>query len=193
MGKKRYDDGGLSQEEKDAGLTQESKNAGLRIGKASGISDAERQAAIDRANAMQGDNSYKMSDEDAINAGLKPAPRATRRAAPTPKASPAPVARAVPGQTSDFTPKTKAYKSPFTPDTSYGEDAASEFLNRRMAATPREEQLPPEPQKPFQKEFIAAKKGGRIKAMASGGMAKSSASKRADGIAQRGHTKGKYC
>ncbi len=37
------------------------------------------------------------------------------------------------------------------------------------------------------------KKGGSIKKMASGGMTSSSASKRADGIAQRGKTRGKMC
>ncbi len=37
------------------------------------------------------------------------------------------------------------------------------------------------------------KKGGAVKKMASGGMTSSSASKRADGIAQRGKTKGKMC
>jgi hypothetical protein len=37
------------------------------------------------------------------------------------------------------------------------------------------------------------KKGGAVKKMASGGMTRSSASKRADGIAQRGKTRGKVC
>lgn len=37
------------------------------------------------------------------------------------------------------------------------------------------------------------RKGGETKKMASGGMTSSSASKRADGIAQRGKTRGKMC
>lgn len=37
------------------------------------------------------------------------------------------------------------------------------------------------------------KRGGKVKKMASGGMARSSASKRADGIASRGKTRGKVC
>jgi len=37
------------------------------------------------------------------------------------------------------------------------------------------------------------KKGGKVKKMASGGMARSSASSRADGIASRGKTRGKMC
>ena len=36
------------------------------------------------------------------------------------------------------------------------------------------------------------KKGGKVKKMAKGGAVKSSASKRADGCAQRGKTKGKF-
>jgi hypothetical protein len=42
-------------------------------------------------------------------------------------------------------------------------------------------------------EQYGMKKGGAVKKMASGGMARSSASKRADGIAQRGKTRGKVC
>jgi hypothetical protein len=42
------------------------------------------------------------------------------------------------------------------------------------------------------KEALGMKKGGAVKKMASGG-AVSSASKRADGIAQRGKTKGRMC
>jgi hypothetical protein len=37
------------------------------------------------------------------------------------------------------------------------------------------------------------KRGGKVKKMASGGMARSSASSRADGIASRGKTRGKVC
>jgi hypothetical protein len=37
------------------------------------------------------------------------------------------------------------------------------------------------------------KKGGSVKKMASGGSVKSSASKRADGIAVKGKTRGKIC
>lgn len=46
--------------------------------------------------------------------------------------------------------------------------------------------IPPRTQEP-----IGAKKGGHIKKMKKGGAVKSSASKRGDGIAQRGKTKGK--
>ena len=145
-----------------------------------------------------GDTSGWTKDElEALKANEAAERKPVRKAAPVAKKAPDSEIKdyaraktpAVPSQTSDFTPQTKAYKSPFTADTSYGEDAASDFLNRRQAATPREEQLPSEPQK----EFIAAKKGGRVKAMASGGSVKSTASNRADGIAQRGKTRGKYC
>ena len=42
------------------------------------------------------------------------------------------------------------------------------------------------------KEALGMKKGGSVKKMASGGSV-SSASRRADGIAQRGKTKGRMC
>jgi hypothetical protein len=40
---------------------------------------------------------------------------------------------------------------------------------------------------------MSKKKGGAVKKMAKGGMVKSSASKRADGIAVKGKTRGKIC
>jgi hypothetical protein len=41
--------------------------------------------------------------------------------------------------------------------------------------------------------YLLKKKGGTVKKMASGGMTVSKASSRADGIAQRGKTRGKIC
>ena len=45
----------------------------------------------------------------------------------------------------------------------------------------------------FAGRYTPKKKGGTVKKMAKGGNVASSASKRADGIAQRGKTKGRFC
>jgi hypothetical protein len=72
---------------------------------------------------------------------------------------------------------------------------AAQTMGRRMEKdiTPRPPQLTNEPLKIGRESLkLGMKKGGAVKKMASGGSV-SSASKRADGIAQRGKTKGRIC
>lgn len=72
---------------------------------------------------------------------------------------------------------------------------ASKMMGKRMERdiTPRPPQLTNEPLKIGREPLkLGMKKGGVVKKMASGGKV-SSASKRADGIAQRGKTRGKIC
>jgi hypothetical protein len=72
---------------------------------------------------------------------------------------------------------------------------AAKTMGRRMEKdiTPRPPQLTNEPLKIGRESLkLGMKKGGAVKKMASGGSV-SSASKRADGIAQRGKTKGRIC
>ena len=72
---------------------------------------------------------------------------------------------------------------------------AAQTMGRRMEKdiTPRAPQLTNEPLKIGREPLkLGMKKGGAVKKMASGGSV-SSASKRADGIAQRGKTKGRIC
>lgn len=72
---------------------------------------------------------------------------------------------------------------------------AAKTMGRRMEKdiTPRPLQLTNEPLKIGREPLkLGMKKGGAVKKMASGGKV-SSASKRADGIAQRGKTRGKIC
>jgi len=59
-------------------------------------------------------------------------------------------------------------------------EAAQKEAERQAAPKPEDETIPSN-----------MKKGGKVKKMAKGGSVKSSASKRADGCAQRGHTKGR--
>jgi len=72
---------------------------------------------------------------------------------------------------------------------------AAKTMGRRMEKdiTPRPPQLTNEPLKIGRESLkLGMKKGGAVKKMASGGSV-SSASKRADGIAQRGKTRGRIC
>lgn len=72
---------------------------------------------------------------------------------------------------------------------------AAKAMGKRMERdiTPRPPQLTSEPLKIGREPLkLGMKKGGAVKKMASGGSV-SSASKRADGIAQRGKTKGRIC
>jgi hypothetical protein len=72
---------------------------------------------------------------------------------------------------------------------------AAQTMGRRMEKdiTPRPPQLTNEPLKIGREPLkLGMKKGGAVKKMASGGSV-SSASKRADGIAQRGKTRGRIC
>lgn len=72
---------------------------------------------------------------------------------------------------------------------------ASKAMGKRMEKdiTPRAPQLTNEPLKIGREPLkLGMKKGGAVKKMASGGSV-SSASKRADGIAQRGKTRGRIC
>lgn len=72
---------------------------------------------------------------------------------------------------------------------------ASKAMGKRMEKdiTPRPPQLTSEPLKIGREPLkLGMKKGGAVKKMASGGKV-SSASKRADGIAQRGKTRGRIC
>ena len=72
---------------------------------------------------------------------------------------------------------------------------AAKTMGRRMEKdiTPRAPQLTNEPLKIGREPLkLGMKKGGAVKKMASGGSV-SSASKRADGIAQRGKTRGRIC
>jgi hypothetical protein len=72
---------------------------------------------------------------------------------------------------------------------------AAKTMGRRMEKdiTPRPPQLTNEPLKIGREPLkLGMKKGGAVKKMASGGSV-SSASKRADGIAQRGKTRGRIC
>lgn len=83
-------------------------------------------------------------------------------------------------------------------ETLAGRQAAKEAgkaIGRRMEKdiTPRPAQLTNEPLKIGREALkLGMKKGGAVKKMASGGSV-SSASKRADGIAQRGKTRGRIC
>lgn len=83
-------------------------------------------------------------------------------------------------------------------ETLAGRQAAKEAgkaIGKRMEKdiTPRPAQLTNEPLKIGREPLkLGMKKGGAVKKMASGGKV-SSASKRADGIAQRGKTRGKIC
>lgn len=76
-----------------------------------------------------------------------------------------------------------------------GAKEAAKAMGRRMERdiTPRPLQLTNEPLKIGRESLkLGMKKGGAVKKMASGGSV-SSASKRADGIAQRGKTRGRIC
>ena len=202
---KRYAAGGMTQADIDAGLTQEMFDAGMRGGRNERISDEDRSRALASAGK---DNSESIVDKyrdmkknpDAqafpVDMGTRSAPRPAPR--PAPRAAPRPAPMEMPEESASPTPglNRSSNEVPSVPAPierkkppsrgSYdkpgpfgdlmkllrgGSGPGSARIKRGLADAETE---------PY-------KKGGAVKGKSS------SASKRGDGIASRGKTKGRMC
>ena len=179
MKKKRYAGGGLTQADIDAGLTQADIDAGLRAGRNERISDEDRAAALRSAGTLSDKQAADLMGREVRMPEAVPVPVAPRRAIPArPIAgvSRETVDRALSGAAeateADYAPRSRP-AAPYVnqPLSTEIRDLARRGANRRAAKR-------------------AADKLGDS-AFKKGGSVKSGASKRADGCAVRGKTKGR--
>jgi hypothetical protein len=201
--KKRYANGGLTQADRDAGLTEADVAAGLRAGRQSSITDAERESAIARANRLDAESivdkyrDYNKNPE----AQAIPVDMGGRR---TPRAAPRPAPRSEPIQEPEMMEPVRGrasmpneVPSGYTPAAprrappsrgSYDRpgpvgDLMDIIRNRVNRPSPYRRGVRTEAD-----EMIGAKRGGSVNKMVKKA---SSASKRGDGIATKGKTKGR--
>lgn len=181
MKKKRYAGGGLTQADIDAGLTQADIDAGLRAGRNERISDEDRAEALRMAGTLSDKQAADLMGREVRMPEAVPVPVAPRRAIPArpiaavgrPEVDRA-LAEAAAETDRDYAPARRP-----TPPYVYGgpspisdiRDLAYRGANRRAAKRAADAV-----------SNSAFKKGGSVK---------STASKRADGCAQRGKTKGR--
>ncbi len=201
MKKKRFQSGGLTQADIDAGLTQADIDVGMRAGKQSSISDAERESAIARANRLDAESivdKYRdygknpeaqsipvdMGNRAAPRAAPRPAPRAEPRQAATPL-SREPMPNEIP---SGYTPAEPRRAPPSRGR--YDQNGPIGDLIDLIRGSARRGRGNPNPSiyRGTQAEAPGAKRGGAVSKMVK---KTSSASKRADGIATKGKTKGR--
>ena len=183
MKKKRYAGGGLTQADIDAGLTQADIDAGLRAGRNERISDEDRAEALRMAGTLSDKEAADLMGREVNMPPARPVPVAPRRAIPARPIASAPVSRqevadavaqAVEGR--EPQPPEPRRRGPYT----YGGPSPLDPLMRMTGTSRRNRE--------------AATRAGRAmegSPFKKGGSVKSSASKRADGCAQRGKTKGR--
>jgi hypothetical protein len=185
----------MTQADRDAGLTQADVDAGLRAGKQSSITDAERESAIARANRLDAEsivdkyrdyNKNPAAQAMPVDMGSRATPRAAPRVRPSAMAEEGP--SPVPGtQMAETEPGATMPRSASRPRVR--EDGQTLFdmirgnMNRpspyRRGTRTEADDIP------------GAKRGGSVNKMAKKKSSVSSASKRGDGIASRGKTKGR--
>lgn len=197
MKKRKFQSGGLTQADRDAGLTEADIALGLRAGKQSSITDDERESAIARANRLDAESivdKYRDFDKNPA-AQAMPVDMSERR---TPRAAPRPARgrssamaeegpSPVPGtQIAETEPG--ALRPPTPPRARRAFDDLMRFFQNKTpffnyAPSPSRRGARTEAQ-----DAPGAKRGGAVKKMVAKA---SSASKRADGIATKGKTKGR--
>ena len=183
MKKKRYAGGGLTQADIDAGLTQADIDAGLRAGRNERISDEDRAEALRMAGTLSDKEAADLMGREVNMPPARPVPVAPRRAIPARPIAAAPtsrqdvadaVAQAVEGR--EPQPPEPRARGPYV----YGGPSPLDLITQSTRRAIRNREV--------------AKRAGRAvegSPFKKGGSVKSSASKRADGCAQRGKTKGR--
>jgi len=200
--KKRYASGGLTQADRDAGLTEADIAVGLRGGRNERISDEDRARAMMNA-SRDGESIVDKYRDYSKNPEAQAIPvdmssRATPRAVPRPRpAAPAAPSRAVarepmPNEIPSVPEPTPRRAAPSRGR--YDQNGPIGDLMDLIRGSARRGRGNPNPSvyrnSQADQEPVGNKKGGHIKKMAKGGSV-SSASKRGDGIASRGKTKGR--
>jgi hypothetical protein len=182
MKKKRYAGGGLTQADIDAGLTQADVDAGLRAGRNERISDEDRAAALRSAGTLSDKQAADLMGREVRMPEARPVPVAPRRVIP---ARPLPAAPAefveMPEEGPSATPGANRRPSPsrgsFDRPGPVGDLIDMIMRNTGNARRSRAE---------------AVRAGRAVEgSFKKGGSVKSSASKRGDGCAVRGKTKGR--
>ena len=195
MKKRKFQSGGLTQADRDAGLTEADIAVGLRAGKVKGITDAERESAIARANRLDAESivdKYRDFDKNPA-AQAMPVDMSERRA---PRAAP----RAMPRRSS------MAEEGPSSvPGTQMAKTEPGATMSPRSGSRPRVREdgqtlfdlIRGNMNRPSSyrrgtrtEDEPGAKRGGAVNKMVKKKSSVSSASKRADGIATKGKTKG---
>jgi len=183
MKKKRYASGGLTQADIDAGLTQADVDAGLRGGRNERISDEDRAEALRSAGTLSDKQAADLMGREVRMPEAVPVPVAPRRSIPArPIASVASrqeVADIVDRAVSGREPQAPAPRRGAAPYTYGGPSPLDPLLNLTGSARRRRAEA---------SRAGRALEGSPFK---KGGSVKSGASKRGDGIAQRGKTKGR--
>jgi hypothetical protein len=184
MKKKRYASGGMTQADIDAGLTQADVDAGLRAGRNERISSEDRAEALRMAGTLSDRQAADLMEREVNMPPARPVPVAPRRAiTPRPLSAPSAsrqdvadaVAQAVAGREPQA-PEPRRGASPYI----YGGPSPLDPILRNTAGARRSRQESERAGRAM--EGSPFKKGGSVK---------SSASKRGDGCAVRGKTKGR--
>jgi hypothetical protein len=191
----------MTQADIDAGLTQADVDAGLRGGRNERITEEDRARALMNA-GREGESivdkyrDYKKNPEAEaipVDMGSRPTPRAAPRAAPraTPRQEATPLAREpMPNEIPSVPPPAAPRRAPPSRG-SYDRPgpvgSLMELIRGRMGT--------PSPYRRGTRteadDIPGAKRGGSVNKMAKKKSSVSSASKRGDGIASRGKTKGR--
>ena len=185
MKKKRYAGGGLTQADIDAGLTQADIDAGLRAGRNERISDEDRAAALRSAGTLSDKQAADLMGREVRMPEARPVPVAPRRAI-TPR--PLPAARAevaMPDEMPEEGPSASPganRRPPPSPGSFDRNGPVGDLIDMVMRNTGNARRSRAEAVRAGRAVEGSFKKGGSVK---------SGASKRADGCAVRGKTKGR--
>ena len=198
--KKRYASGGLTQADRDAGLTEADVAAGLRGGRNERISDEDRARAMmnsarDGESIVDKYRDYKKNPEAEaipVDMGTRSAPRAAPRAAPRPApAASAPLAREpMPNEIPSGYQPAEPRRAPPSRGR-YDQNGPIGDLMDLIRGSARRGRGNPNPSiyRGEPESVPGAKRGGSVNKMVKKA---SSASKRGDGIATKGKTKGRF-
>lgn len=203
--KKRYASGGMTQADRDAGLTQADVDAGLRGGRNERITEEDRARALMNA-GREGESivdkyrDYNKNPEAQaipVDMGQRSTPRAAPRAAPrpAPRQEATPLAREpMPNEIPNVPPPAAPRRAPPSRGSYDRPGPVGDLIdmirrNARGGSGNPNPRIYPRGTRIEADDIPGAKRGGSVNKMAK---KTSSASKRADGIATKGKTKGRF-
>lgn len=182
MKKKRYASGGMTQADIDAGLTQADVDAGLRAGRNERISDEDRAAALRSAGTLSDKQAADLMGREVRMPEARSVPVAPRRAI-TPRPLSAAPAELVEMPEEGPSPTPGANRRPPPSPGSFDRNGpVGDLIDMVMRNTGNARRSRAEAVRAGRAVEGSFKKGGSVK---------SSASKRGDGCAVRGKTKGR--
>tara|TARA_R110000823_G_scaffold315531_1_gene448035 strand:- start:1934 stop:2506 length:573 start_codon:yes stop_codon:yes gene_type:complete len=186
----------MTQADRDAGLSQEDVDAGLRAGKSAGITDEDRARALKNAGESIVDR-YRDYDKNPeakaipVDMGNSPKPRPAAR--PAPRQASAPLSREpMPNEIPSGYQPAEPRRSPPSRGRYDQNGPIGDLIDiirnsaRRGRGNPNPSIYRGEPE-----EILGAKRGGAVNKMKKKSSV-SAASKRGDGIATKGKTKGRF-